>query len=68
MTIDAIVWDYDGTLVNSAAKNISITKDILGEVAPGLSGSGLPGYLKKRIVLPPGPANHGFITPKQTRH
>ena len=46
MTIDAIVWDYDGTLVNSAAKNISITKDILGEVAPGLSGSGLPGYLK----------------------
>ena len=46
MTIDAIVWDYDGTLVNSAAKNISITKDIPGEVAPRLSGSGLPGYLK----------------------
>jgi len=46
MKIDAILWDYDGTLVNSAPKNISITKDILSEVAPHLSGSNLPGQLK----------------------
>jgi phosphoglycolate phosphatase-like HAD superfamily hydrolase len=46
MKIDAILWDYDGTLVNSAPKNISITRDILGEVAPHLSGSHLPEYLR----------------------
>jgi phosphoglycolate phosphatase-like HAD superfamily hydrolase len=46
VTIDAILWDFDGTLVNSAPKNISITKDILSEVAPRLSGNGLPGYLE----------------------
>jgi phosphoglycolate phosphatase-like HAD superfamily hydrolase len=44
--IDAILWDFDGTLVNSAPKNISITKDILGEVAPHLTGSNLPEQLK----------------------
>jgi phosphoglycolate phosphatase-like HAD superfamily hydrolase len=44
--IDAILWDYDGTLVNSASKNISITKDILSEVAPHLSGNNLPEHLK----------------------
>jgi phosphoglycolate phosphatase-like HAD superfamily hydrolase len=43
--IDAILWDYDGTLVNSAPKNINITKDILGEVAPHLSGNNLPRHL-----------------------
>ena len=46
MKADAILWDFDGTLVNSAPKNISITKDILGEVAPHLSGSNLPEQLK----------------------
>ena len=46
MTIDAILWDYDGTLVNSAPKNISVTKDILREVAPHLLGDSLPEYLK----------------------
>jgi len=46
MTIDAILWDYDGTLVNSAPKNISVTKDILSEVAPHLCGKGLPEHLK----------------------
>jgi len=46
MTIDAILWDYDGTLVNSAPKNISVTKDILSEVAPHLCGNGLPEHLK----------------------
>jgi len=46
MKIDAILWDFDGTLVNSAPKNISITKDILCEVAPHLSGSNLPEQLK----------------------
>ncbi len=46
MIIDAILWDYDGTLVNSAPKNISVTKDILSEVAPHLCGINLPEHLK----------------------
>jgi phosphoglycolate phosphatase-like HAD superfamily hydrolase len=46
MKIDAILWDFDGTLVNSAPKNISITKDILSEVAPHLSGDNLPEQLR----------------------
>ncbi len=46
MNINAILWDYDGTLVNSVPKNIDITKQILTEVAPRLSGEHLPHYLK----------------------
>lgn len=46
MNIDAILWDYDGTLVNSVPKNIEITKQILNEVAPRLTGENLPQYLK----------------------
>ena len=44
--IDAILWDFDGTLANSAAKNIAITKQILARVAPRLTGSNLPRYLQ----------------------
>ena len=39
---DAILWDFDGTLANSAAKNIAITKQILACVAPRLTGDNLP--------------------------
>lgn len=39
---DAILWDFDGTLANSAAKNIAITKLILARVAPHLTGDNLP--------------------------
>lgn len=46
MKIDAILWDYDGTLVNSVPKNIDITKQILSVVAPRLTGKNLPIYLK----------------------
>lgn len=46
MKIDAILWDYDGTLVNSVPKNIDITKQILSIVAPRLSGENLPQALK----------------------
>ncbi len=46
MNLDAILWDYDGTLVNSVPKNIDITKQILLEVAPRLTGENLPDYLK----------------------
>ncbi|AQX87859.1 MULTISPECIES: HAD family hydrolase [Elizabethkingia] len=46
MKIDAVLWDYDGTLVNSVPKNIDITKKILAEVAPRLTGEDLPKYLK----------------------
>ncbi|MEZ9601524.1 HAD family hydrolase, partial [Vibrio sp. 10N.286.46.A8] len=45
MKLDAILWDYDGTLVNSVPKNIAITKDIISLVAPHLSGDNLPKYL-----------------------
>lgn len=45
MKIHAILWDYDGTLVNSATKNIEITKQILEKVAPRLTGKYLPACL-----------------------
>lgn len=45
MEIDAILWDYDGTMVNSVRKNISITKEIIEKVAPRLSGTNIPGIL-----------------------
>jgi len=41
MTIDAILWNYDGTIVNSVPKNISITRAIIEEVAPRLSGTSM---------------------------
>lgn len=46
MKVDAILWDYDGTLVNSVPKNIDITKQILSFVAPRLTKKNLPNYLK----------------------
>ncbi len=46
MKADAILWDYDGTLVNSVPKNIAITKQILSIVAPKLTGIKLPKCLK----------------------
>jgi len=46
MKIDAILWDYDGTLVNSVPKNIDITKQIISVIAPRLAGENLPHYLK----------------------
>lgn len=46
MKLDAILWDYDGTLVNSVPKNIAITKQILSIVAPRLTGINLPKNLK----------------------
>ena len=46
MKVDAILWDYDGTLVNSACKNIDITKQIFTDVVPRLAGENLPFYLK----------------------
>lgn len=44
--VDAVLWDFDGTLADSAAKNIAITKQILAQVAPRLTGSELPRYLQ----------------------
>jgi len=44
--VDAMLWDFDGTLANSAAKNITITKQILARVAPHLTGEGLPRFLQ----------------------
>ena len=44
--VDAVLWDFDGTLADSAAKNIAITKQILNQVAPRLTGDGLPRSLE----------------------
>lgn len=46
MKLDAILWDYDGTLVNTVPKNISITKEILSIVAPHLTKENLPKCLQ----------------------
>src|SRR5262245_48838749 len=46
MKADVILWDYDGTLVNSAPKNIDVTKRILSEAIPRLSGNNLPPWLQ----------------------
>lgn len=54
---DAILWDFDGTLADSAAKNIAITKQILARVAPRLTGENLPRYLQS--VEDYHVANHG---------
>jgi phosphoglycolate phosphatase-like HAD superfamily hydrolase len=43
---DAVLWDFDGTLADSAAKNIAITKQILAQVAPRLTGDNLPRCLQ----------------------
>ncbi|MCL1067081.1 HAD family hydrolase [Shewanella olleyana] len=57
MKLDAILWDYDGTLVNSVPKNIDITKAILSIVAPHLTGENLPKYLLSEANYHE--ANHG---------
>jgi phosphoglycolate phosphatase-like HAD superfamily hydrolase len=54
---DAILWDFDGTLADSAAKNIAITKQILARVAPRLTGGNLPRYLQNEADYHF--ANHG---------
>lgn len=54
---DAILWDFDGTLADSAAKNIAITKQILARVAPHLSGEKLPHALQSETNYHA--ANHG---------
>jgi len=46
MKVDAVLWDYDGTIVNSVPKNIEITKQILAVVTPHLTEDNLPKYLK----------------------
>ena len=50
MKIDALLWDYDGTIVNSVPKNIAITKEIIAEVAPRLTGDNLPKYLRSETA------------------
>jgi len=45
---DAILWDFDGTLADSAAKNYNITLQILEKVAPHLTGGTLPSWLKNK--------------------
>ena len=42
---DVVLWDFDGTLVNSAPKNIATTIEVLTEVVPHLVGPNLPRWL-----------------------
>lgn len=55
--IDAVLWDFDGTLADSAAKNIAISKQILSRVAPRLTGKNLPDCLRSASAYHV--ANHG---------
>ncbi len=55
--VDAVLWDFDGTLADSAAKNIAITKQILARVAPRLTGDKLPRSLQSEADYHI--ANHG---------
>lgn len=43
---DAVLWDFDGTLADTAAKNVAISKQILALVAPRLTGENLPPCLR----------------------
>ena len=54
---DTVLWDFDGTLANSAAKNIAITRQILARVAPRLSSDNLPRWLQTEADYLV--ANHG---------
>lgn len=45
MSVNAVLWDFDGTLVNSALKNIAITREILELVVPHRSGENLAHWL-----------------------
>jgi len=55
--IDAVLWDFDGTLADSSAKNIAITKKILARVAPRLTGDNFPRSLQSEADYHI--ANHG---------
>jgi len=55
--VDAILWDFDGTLANSAAKNMAITRQILARVAPHLTDNNLPRSLQSEADYHI--ANHG---------
>lgn len=39
MRISAILWDYDGTIVDSTRKNIEVTKEVLKNFIPDLSNN-----------------------------
>jgi len=54
---DAVLWDFDGTLADTAAKNIAISKQILARVAPRLTGDALPQCLRSKTDYHV--ANHG---------
>ncbi len=48
--IDAVLWDFDGTLADTAAKNIAISKQILAQVVPRLTGDKLPRCLQDETL------------------
>jgi phosphoglycolate phosphatase-like HAD superfamily hydrolase len=50
ISADAVLWDFDGTLADTAAKNISISKQILARIAPHLTGDRLPRCLQDEAL------------------
>lgn len=43
--MDAVLWDFDGTLADSVSTNVEVTKAILRDHIPRLSGKNLPAAL-----------------------
>lgn len=42
MRLSAIIWDYDGTLVDSYARNFAVTRDIFNNLNLGFNKSSMP--------------------------
>ena len=59
ISADTVLWDFDGTLADTAAKNIAISKQILARVAPRLTGDNLPPCLRDNDLYHA--AIHGVI-------
>lgn len=59
ISADVVLWDFDGTLADTAAKNIAISKQILTRVAPRLTGDNLPPCLQDHELYHA--AIHGVI-------
>ena len=48
MNLSAILWDYDGTLVNSIKKNMAVTIDVLTNFQNDIN-TNIPEVLKSKI-------------------
>ena len=44
-TVSAVLWDFDGTIANTMAKNYSIIKTIYSIIKPNITKENLPNAL-----------------------